>query len=225
MKREARERRKYAIIRDEGVLERGRASYDLIWPQTLKILYSLGYDRAWWIGAVNRIANQDHWALSTATHVLLLLHRYLSAREKNPKTRDEEFRKIAEEVTEKMKGAEHSLYSNPNFTPDADYRESTWRDDTIPFTFEEDPGGIPAIYESLARFLASPFARRLERCKYCDGIFVSPDNRKRHFCPYTDHKKRFELKEQAERQKTEQGREYSREKQQEHRDRRKRRER
>ena len=159
-----------------------------IWPCDIE----LDPEENWWIRFVNEMEDvYPPYRLDTLSvsetrpaidNILFLLNQYVEAREKKEGERWAEFDRIALEVTERMKGADRVLVRH-TLLPGV-------LGPTLKSGFHFGPaqGTVSPIYASLASFLQGPNARRLGKCLYCDGLFIGPDDRKRKYCPDTDHK-------------------------------------
>jgi hypothetical protein len=128
-------------------------------------------------------------------HVHKLINRYLDSLEKKDlKERRADLDWVAEEIRKKIaKHRDEMIFlPNPFYNPTAkDSDQGNVHPVTnVPFSYHFGIAGPGRIYDSLARCFASLHVHRLRKCKHCRGLFWSPDNRKREFCPGTDHASR-----------------------------------
>jgi hypothetical protein len=157
-----------------------------------------------WIALVNRQDWTNKAYQEASKHMLDLLNRYLDALKKDRGDRQKEFEQIAEEITAHLRPRtardrqmNFTLAAHAAFTPAADPTNTPAADPTNPSQSLQarpfllaTPGGLAGYYLSLARFLAGEHAHRLNKCLYCRGLFIAPDNRRHAHCPGTDHKDR-----------------------------------
>jgi hypothetical protein len=117
-----------------------------------------------------------------------LLESYLDALALDADDRQASLEKLAEEIGTRLKGVYQTVMPNPHFSPDAQQTQGADRIETRPFLFANITG-IPGMYASLGRFLSSPYALRLGRCRSCKGLFVAPDDGPYETCPGDDHRR------------------------------------
>lgn len=125
--------------------------------------------RDWW-----ERESQTDYCEATA-HILELLQRYLDALSLEMEERILAFEGIAEEISDRLRGVGQTIVPNPHYSPDADWSNQMQAIGAKPFLFANIEG-VAGIYASLARFLSSPYVRRLGRCPACCGFYVAPDD-------------------------------------------------
>lgn len=124
------------------------------------------------------------------THVQKVINRYLDSLEKKDlKERRADLAWVAEEIRKKIaKHRDEMIFlPNPFHNPTAQDSDQA----NVPFSYDFGIAGPGRIYDSLARCFASLHVQRLRKCKHCRGLFWSPDNRKREFCPGTNHRDKY----------------------------------
>ncbi|MDA0747421.1 MAG: hypothetical protein O2954_12940 [bacterium] len=178
--------------------QRGRQANDYIWPLNIRLLPFLDFEESYWIAQLNRrdFFSEAPELQKEMDFILKLLHRYLDALEKEPEERQSALDKIASEIDRgiNLDGGRRSFRTNPAFSPEADRKDPAQMYRARAFIIT-NAGKLAGIYESLARFLSSPYVHRLKRCKYCKGLFIALDDRRREYCQGTDHKRLSEKQE------------------------------
>ncbi len=122
-------------------------------------------------------------------HMALLLHQFLEGRSKDLEERRDIFAEIAEAISRQLRAIDQKVVPNPQFSPDADWNDRTQIIATKPFLFA-NVEGIAGMYSSLARFLSSPFIRRLGCCQACNALYLAPDDEDYEHCANTDRQEK-----------------------------------